>query len=411
MNPVQRTIDHQVQPPGFRCFQCGYAANGQRVACRVCGTDTLLHPNTEAPSLPYIKQTGIGAPVRQAAVVATAVLLVGFSLAAFSGLRAEQETRAAVSVAATAVALQAQRTRAREAFDNARSLLDGGQVEAAMSQVETALRDDASLVGATELREVIVARATATRVAEATRAAVAADATRTVQATQTTQQAAADAAVRSAQANELVSAAERQRVEGNYAAALSTVEQALGLNPNAAEAVSLRDEVRPVVIATASAISATATAQAVAVSATATAHAVTAAKEKKWNDFLVYGAELSRLLRRSDEVNRNHAAAAALVSAGNLAQFYTLTDRSAESTGNLKTAALMVSAPTEGRELKDSVYQALRVREDAFNRLKEALDAPGRVSAQAASQTRCGCQRTVGRGEALRVVRDDGCQS
>lgn len=68
-----------------------------------------------------------------------------------------------------------------------------------------------------------------------------------------------------------------------------------------------------------------------------------------------------------------------------LAQFYTLTDRAAQAQGNLKMAAVGVSTPQEGREFKDSIYTAIRIREDALNKLKTALDER-RISASAAYQ-------------------------
>jgi isopentenyl diphosphate isomerase/L-lactate dehydrogenase-like FMN-dependent dehydrogenase len=137
------------------------------------------------------------------------------------------------------------------------------------------------------------------------------------------------------------------------------------------------------VTATAQAASASVTAQAVAASATASANAAVAAHDKKWNAFLTYAPQLAKLLRQSDEIDRNHSAAAARLSTANAVQFYTLTDRSAEATGNLKMSALGVSTPSEARDFKNSVYQALRLREDAFNKLKAVLDTPNRLSLQA----------------------------
>jgi ribosomal protein L37E len=384
---MSQAMDQETQvSPAVKCERCGFEQEqNQNAQCSFCGF-AQLSGATRSSRLQYVELRGIGRSTVRAAVLGVALVVVFASLVAVQNLRVQAEARAAATATATAVALQARAVRAREFVDAAERNAASGQFETALSEIDEALKLQPSLERAGALRADVTARATTTAGVEATRVALAAEATRTAQAVQATRIATAAAATRTSDARRIVATAEALRDTGDTAGALAAANQALGLQADLPSAIAVRDDVAPAVTATAGAISASATAQAVAASATATAQAVVSAREKKWNEFLVYAPKLVSLLQQSDEINRNHAALAARLTVANAPQFYTQTDRAAAATGNLKKAALGVSTPSEARDLQNSVRQALSIRENAFNKLKDALDAPGRLSAQAEYQ-------------------------
>jgi hypothetical protein len=362
---MSQTPQHVASPSWVACNRCGYSRNTDASRCAFCGSDRLLGAGSSTPHLGYVPLRGVGSQTTRALIVAGIVLLALIGVVSAQIQRAQGEARAVAAATATAAAVQAQVALANAHVDEAERQASAGQLAAAFSELDQASQGQPSLARAASLRQDVSARVTATALVQATQAAVAAE------------------GARSAQAHNLLAEAQTQRDAGDLAAALASVTQALALTPDLSDAVALKNEVGPAVTATAQAVSASATAQTVAASATASANAAIAAREKKWNEFLNYGPQLVKLLRQSDEINRNHSAAAARLTTANAAQFYTLTDRSAQATGNLKISALGMSTPPEGRDLKDSVYQTLRLREDAFNKLKAVLDAPGRLSLQA----------------------------
>jgi hypothetical protein len=97
----------------------------------------------------------------------------------------------------------------------------------------------------------------------------------------------------------------------------------------------------------------------------------------QWEEFARYGPALATILNRADEINRLHAAGAAIVTPATIVTFYQITDRAEQSYGALRLQAGRVQVPREGTDFKNSVILALGEREDAMKKLKDALNRPG----------------------------------
>lgn len=124
---------------------------------------------------------------------------------------------------------------------------------------------------------------------------------------------------------------------------------------------------------------------------------------QQWGEFLVYAPRFGDILKRSDEVNRVHAQGAGLASAATVVQFYQLTDQAARSQGVLKLESIRIKVPSEGEDFKDSVFDTLRQREDAMNKLKEALNRPGVAGTAAYQEAKTAVDRSTVR-TVLRLI-------
>jgi hypothetical protein len=94
--------------------------------------------------------------------------------------------------------------------------------------------------------------------------------------------------------------------------------------------------------------------------------------------FAGYAQKLTSALGRSDQANKEHAAAAANVPRTmTVVQFYSLTNQMAALHGTLAREVASTNVPAEARDFRDSVFAALKSREDTMNKAKEALDKPG----------------------------------
>lgn len=105
--------------------------------------------------------------------------------------------------------------------------------------------------------------------------------------------------------------------------------------------------------------------------------------------FLSYAPKLTDTLNKSDLANKEHAAAAANVPRTmTVVQFYGLTDRTAALNGNLAREVASTNVPSEARDFHDSVFTALKAREDSMNKAKAALDKPGVANQSAYEEAR-----------------------
>lgn len=94
--------------------------------------------------------------------------------------------------------------------------------------------------------------------------------------------------------------------------------------------------------------------------------------------FPSYAQKLTTALNRSDQANKEHAAAAGNVPRSmTVVQFYSLTNQMAALNGTLAGEVVSTNVPTEARDFRDSVFAALKSREEMMNKAKDALDKPG----------------------------------
>lgn len=105
---------------------------------------------------------------------------------------------------------------------------------------------------------------------------------------------------------------------------------------------------------------------------------------QQWEEFLRYGPEVVSYLKRSDILNTAHTVMVPPVLTGaNRGAFYTATNDAAERTGVLKRQSTQVQVPRQANDFKNAVTLALSQREDSFNKLKEAINAPNAANESA----------------------------
>lgn len=107
---------------------------------------------------------------------------------------------------------------------------------------------------------------------------------------------------------------------------------------------------------------------------------------KRWEDFNRYGPQLGEIIDRSDRFT-NRVTAGISVGAPR-PDLFRLVDEAAEMNGLLKGEVQRINVPTEGRAVKDAVYEAVRARETALNRQKDAMNRPSPEADTAYNQAR-----------------------
>jgi hypothetical protein len=97
----------------------------------------------------------------------------------------------------------------------------------------------------------------------------------------------------------------------------------------------------------------------------------------QWEEFTHYGPQLAASLNRSEEINRQVATAAGIVSPATVTNFYRAVEAAEGAQREVGTTAGRVQTPREANAFKKSVTDALILRQTAMRQLKEALAKPG----------------------------------